>query len=1063
MTEDQFFLNPGADSSASGGASTNAETVECNALFRFVGKQIGPYRLIKQIGQGGMGAVYLAEQDEPIHRQVALKVIKPDTVSDSILARFNAERDVLSLMNHPNIAQVLDAGLAEGGLPYFVMELVLGLPITQYCDRHRLDVHERARLMVTVCQAVQHAHQKGIIHRDIKPSNVLVMTSNNGPIPKVIDFGVAKAIEAQNLETPDLTVVGHAVGTPLYMSPEQAGLSNCDVDTRSDVYSLGVLLFELVTGTTPISNAEFREMGPAELRAALLQRESPCPSNRLRELGVRLPTVAKRRSTDSRTLVQAVRHDLDQIICKATSKDRDQRYPTANGLARDIERYLAHEPIEATTLSPFHRLQRLARRYRGMLASACIIGCVLVVATIISTWQAYRAADALRLVEASSRRLAELLYVSDMKVASDAWKDNDPPRVAGLLARHVPAPGAADLRHFEWHYLSRIVDIHGRQIDWIEDDVESICYSVDGLRFAVGGRDGVIRVYDASNFERIGAIETQQGRVNDVAFSPDGETIASAGQDGTVRLWSRKTGESRLTIPAHDEPVRSVVYAHEGTQLISCGLDKRIRLWDATDGTDRGELKGHVRGVEALALSPDEQRLASAGNDGTLRIWDLQQLSLVRNIHFCDARMVCVAFSHNGELVASGDIFGNVILHHLPSNDSRILVRLLDGVECLTFLTDDRWLGTGDRGGTIQLWPVTGETDQDIGLGRETYPRWQAHNTRVNALALTPDGTRFLSGSRGGQISAWPSTPMTCRWSIGTPEIPADDFAFLCEEHYRLAVARGKTIEVWDLAERRKERHWSDPRGPWVELAASHSRDILVAGNENGELVAWQPKTGEEIANWTPTDSVKWERIVFAPDGHTFAVAAWDQLEEARLFDVDNPNWSRRLPARQSDCVAFSPDGQYVAVAWMDDGLIYDLRVDEAPRELLGHSSTLCGIAFSPDGESVATISHDRKLRLWEARSGFEKYTIVAHQDWGRDVAFSPDGWSLATCGDDGVVRLWHTETGQLLLELPKEGDGILKVEYCSTGRCLVYQTAEDRVVICDSRRWEAGVPSGAE
>jgi eukaryotic-like serine/threonine-protein kinase len=1053
MTEDQIFLDHGTDSSGPGERLTNAETVECDALFGVARKQVGPYRLIKQIGLGGMGAVYQAEQDEPIHRQVALKIIKPEAVSDSILARFDAERNALALMDHPNIAQVLDAGLAEGERPYFVMELVPGLPITKYCDQHKLDVRERAKLMITVCQAVQHAHQKGIIHRDIKPSNVLVMDSDTGPIPKVIDFGVAKAIEGHHSEKPDLTVAGHAVGTPLYMSPEQAGLADWDVDTRSDVYSLGVLLFELVTGTTPITHTEFREMDPADLRLAVWRGDPPAPSARLRELGSELPAVAEQRGTDSRTLVQAVRHDLDQVVSKATSRDRNQRYATANGLARDLERYLACEPVEATTPSALYRLQRFVRRYRTSLLSASVIACALLTATIVSVWQTYQTAAALRLAEASSRRLAELLYVSDMKVASDAWKDSDPPRVAGLLARHLPPPGTEDLRHFEWHYLSRLVEVDGLQIDMAEDDVESIRYSADGLHLAAGGRDGLIRIYDASSLEQVAAIESGQERVNDLAFSPDGRALATAGQDGTLRIWDLATSALRRTINAHAEPVRGIIYTADGGLLVSCGLDKRIRLWAPENGADQGELEGHGRGVEALALSPDGRLLASAGNDATLRIWDLEQRSQVRSVQLAGARMVCVAFSEDGKLLASGDILGNVILHHLPSETSRILVHLLDGVESLVFLKDDRWLATGDRGGAIQLWPVAGDVDIDVGLGRETYPRWQAHNSRVTALALTPDGKCLVSGSRGGQICRWPSRPATCRWVIGDSDNPVNDFAFF-DDGSRMLAACEDALEIWDLKSRKMLQRWADDCGPWTNVAMSPDRSVMVAGNEVGQIVAWDLDTCSELARWTSPDNVEWENLVFAPDGHTFAAAAWDRLEDAWIFDLDDPTWYRQVPARQSDCVAFSPDGQHLAVAWMDDALLYDLASDQEPRRFRGHSSTLSDAAFSPDGSILATVSHDRKLRLWDTQSASEKYAIVAHQDWICSVAFAPDGWSLATAGDDGIVRLWHAKTGQLLLELSKESDGIHGVKYCPTGQCLACRTADDRIVIYDSKPW---------
>ncbi len=1058
MTDDQFFLSDDTDSFVPGERIVNAETVECDAFFGAAGRQVGPYRLIKQIGEGGMGVVYLAQQDEPIHRQVALKIIKHESVSDSVLARFDTERNVLARMDHPNIAQVLDAGLADGNRPYFVMELVPGLPITRYCDRQKLDVRERASLMVTVCQAVQHAHQKGIIHRDIKPSNVLVMASDEGPIPKVIDFGVAKAIDAHDLQNLQLTVAGHAIGTPLYMSPEQAGLANCDVDTRSDVFSLGALLYELLTGVTPITGTQFREMDPCDFRLALWRGQPPPPSVRLGELGDSLPKIAELRATDPRALIQAVRHDLDQIVCKAISRDRNQRYATANGLARDIERYLDCQPVEASAPSALYRLRRFVRRYRATMTTVCTVACILLAATIVSIRQTYRTAAALRSAEAASRRLSELLYVSDMKVASDAWKDNDPPRVAGLLERHEPSPGADDLRRFEWHYLSRLVDVDSLQIDVARDDVESIHYSADGRCFAAGDRDGTIRVYEATSLKLIATIESEQGRVNDLAFSPDNRTLATAGQDGTLRLWDLATTELRLTIPAHAEPVRGIVYAADGTLLVSCGLDKRIRLWDPTQGTDQGELEGHERGVEGLAVSPDGRLLASAGNDATLRLWDLKERSQIRSVGFANARMVCVAFSGDGTLVAAGDILGNIILHQLPSESSRILVQLLDGVEGLVFLKDDCWLATGDRGGAIQFWPVTGDNEPDVGLGRETYPRWQAHNSRVTTLTLTPDGKHLVSGSRGGRICRWPAQPATCRWVIGEPDNPAAGFAFFHQDS-RLVAAHGRALEVWDLDTRKMLQSWAEDQGPWYNIAVSPNRDILVAGNESGQIVAWQLNTCSELARWKSPGNAEWETIAFAPDGHTFAAVAWDRLEDAWLFDLDDPTWQRQVPAHQSDCVAFSPNGQYLAVAWMDDALLHNLTVNQQPRRFRGHSNTLCGVAFSPDGAILATVGHDRRLRIWDILSATEKYTIVAHQDWVNSVAFAPDGWSLATAGDDGIVRLWHAETGQLLLELPHEGDGILQVQYCPNGRCLACRTADDRIVVYDSRRRVANAP----
>ena len=308
----------------------------------------GRYKLLEAIGEGGMGAVWVAEQTQPVRRKVALKLIKAGMDSKSVLARFEAERQALAVMDHPNIAKVLDGGLTETGRPFFVMEYVKGVPITEYCDAARLSMPERLQLFVQVCQAVQHAHQKGIIHRDLKPSNILVAPHDDRPVPKVIDFGLAKAMHQPLTEQTLHTAHGALLGTPLYMSPEQAQLNNLDVDTRSDLYSLGVLLYELLTGTTPLEKQRFKEAAWDEIRRIIREEEPPRPSMRLSSSQA-LPSLAAGRQTEPAQLTKLVRGELDWIVMKALEKDRTRRYETANGFALDIQRYLAGEPVLAAT------------------------------------------------------------------------------------------------------------------------------------------------------------------------------------------------------------------------------------------------------------------------------------------------------------------------------------------------------------------------------------------------------------------------------------------------------------------------------------------------------------------------------------------------------------------------------------------------------------------------------------------------------------------------------------------------------------------------------------------
>jgi serine/threonine protein kinase len=363
------------------------------------GTRIGAYRLIRKVGEGGMGIVFLAEQEQPVRRTVALKVIRPGTASAQVIARLEAERQALALMDHPNIAKFLDAGTTESGRPFFVMEPVDGAPITEYCDGNRLTARERLELFVPVCRALQHAHQKGIIHRDIKPSNVLVTTRDGAPVPKVIDFGIAKAIDQRLTERTIFTQLGAIVGTPEYMSPEQAQFSRPDVDTRSDIYALGVLLYELLTGTTPLRRHRLHAAAFDEVLRRIREEEPPRPSTRLATTE-QTASIAAARGTEPARLARLLRGDLDWIVMKALEKEPARRYETADNLARDILRHLDGDPVEAGPPSAAYRLRKLARKHRAALATAAGFAAVLIAATAVSTWQAIRA----RRAEAEVRR-----------------------------------------------------------------------------------------------------------------------------------------------------------------------------------------------------------------------------------------------------------------------------------------------------------------------------------------------------------------------------------------------------------------------------------------------------------------------------------------------------------------------------------------------------------------------------------------------------------------------------------------------------------------------------------
>jgi WD40 repeat protein len=995
---------------------------------------LGRFDVIDDLGSGGFGFVVRA-RDRLLDREVALKMPLPErALASRDVHRFLREARAAARLDHPNIVRVFDAG-ELGPLGYFIAsEFCEGPSLRRWLKSQNEPVPARlaARWMAAVADAVQHAHDQGVLHRDIKPDNIILAGSSvpDEFIPRLTDFGLAKLVE----ESGDETRSEARMGTPHYMAPEQAAGRRGEIGPATDVYALGATLYEVLVGRTP-----FRGETEAETHRLILESE-PIPPRSLRP---------------------GLPRDLETICLRCLRKEPARRYGTAASLHDDLRRFLEGRPIRARRTSAAERAWRWCRRNKavaGLLAAVFVL--LAAVAGVASVGYVREAAaravaetaESKANGEADRARAAEheirrQWYAASVNLMQPAWDAGHVGRLRELLTATELYPD----RGFEWYHWRRLCHIERSDLIGHRASVRSVSWSPDGRRLATASWDGTARVWDADG-RKILALEGHRSQVNCVAWSPDNTRLATASWDGTARVWDAVRGRELHRLDGHTGRIWSVAWSPDGTQLATGSQDATARVWDADGGRERLALKGHAGDVVCAAWSPDGKFVATGSADGTARVWNAadgrERLILKGHAGWVNS----VAWSPDGTRLATGSRDGKVKVWEAVSGRETLIHEGHAGwINCVAWSPDGTRLATGNSDGTARLWDADGNRELLILPG---------HPCQVNCVAWSPDGKLLAVGSADGTSKLWDAAVGRELLAFQGHRSKVNAVTW-SPDGARLATASWDgTAKVWDAAGGREPLTLTGPLGEVWSIAWSPDGTRLATGNSDGTARVWDADGREILALKGHTSRVI--SVAWSPDGTRLASASWDGT--TRVWDAIAGRELFALTGHTSEVwsVSWSPDGRRLAMGTRDGtARVWDAIGGRELLTLKGHTRRVISVSWSPDGTRLATGGEDKTARVWDADSGRELFILTGHMGGLRSVSWSPDGRRLASGSADGTAKVWDAAGGRELLTLPAHTGFIRSVSWSPDGRRLatggddgmarVWEAAGDE----DVQRWD--------